>query len=290
MGDTTYVSTPQRLAHHTNTAAPAHASSAALSPHLSAGSDGRRDRVTSGSTITALCEEHCCPQYYGESHDGCSVSPSLSSRQCDTPPRSENMRASSYSSQNMTQCVLPPEQLAVFFSQKDKHKAPTHSSTATHQQRARCGCHGIAVQIDSGPLGLSLEASYGVNGLMLQQAWSDCDIDCDVDKHSVRVQEKRGRGVRNRVIRGTNVGVESRSSSSGLIKVRTAHIKSSTPTPIVAPPPLPLRQGVRCSPLPAWEPRRCKEERKIMRDGILAVEEGDILVRIDHVQVQRNDV
>lgn len=159
-----------------------------------------------------------------------------------------------------------------------------HSSTAVHEPRARCGCRGLTVRVDSGPLGLSLEASYRMQqGFVLRQAWSDCAMDRAMFTHSVHVQNlpgKRGDGH----VGALDLGLEGRSSSSGLIKVRKVGIESVGGTTTIASngggnvlvgPPPPLRPGILS-----------KEARSGVVVGVLEVEEGDILVRVDDVQVR----
>lgn len=158
-----------------------------------------------------------------------------------------------------------------------------HSSTAVHEPRARCGCRGLTVRVDSGPLGLSLEASYRMQqGFMLKQAWSDCAMDKAMFTHSVHVQNlpgKRGEGH----VGALDLGLEGRSSSSGLIKVRKVGVEgvggttigSSNNGSVLVGPPSPLRPGVMS-----------KEARSGVLVGVLEVEEGDILVRVDNVQVR----
>lgn len=140
------------------------------------------------------------------------------------------------------------------------------------------------MRVDSGPLGLSLEASYRMQqGFVLRQAWSDCAMDRAMFTHSVHVQNlpgKRGDGH----VGALDLGLEGRSSSSGLIKVRKVGIESVGGTTTIASngggnvlvgPPPPLRPGILS-----------KEARSGVVVGVLEVEEGDILVRVDDVQVR----
>ncbi len=191
---------------------------------------------------------------------------------------------------------LSPSPAAVFRSKNcDSSYACTpssrnylHSSTAVHEPRARCGCRGLTVRVDSGPLGLSLEASYRMQqGFMLKQAWSDCAMDKAMFTHSIHVQNlpgKRGDGH----VGALDLGLEGRSSSSGLIKVRkvgiegvggAATVASSNNDSVLVGPPSPLRPGVMS-----------KEARSGVLVGVLEVEEGDILVRVDNVQVSNNNL
>lgn len=191
---------------------------------------------------------------------------------------------------------LSPQPLAVFHSKKGTSKSgkasryQRHSSTAVHEPRARCGCRGITVQVNCGPLGLSLEASYRMErGLVLKQAWSDCSADKGMFEHSILVQNMPGRDGR---VGELNVGLnkEGRSSLSGLIKVQAVCIENvadarATPTATtVMEPPLPLRPGVivRSSSLSS---SREAAQRSVL-EGVLEVENGDILVRVNDVQVR----
>ena len=93
--------------------------------------------------------------------------------------------------------LLSPQPIAVFHLKKSKSgkvsRYQRHSSTVVHAPRARCGCRGITVQVNCGPLGLSLEASYRTErGLVLKQAWSDCSVDEGLLKHSILVQNMPG--------------------------------------------------------------------------------------------------
>lgn len=163
-----------------------------------------------------------------------------------------------------------------------------HSSTAVHEPRARCGCRGLTVRVDSGLLGLSLEARYRIeHGLLLKQAWSDCAADRGIVSHSVHVQHLHSDGDKELCCGGTvDSGFESRSSSSGLIRVRTVDPESGEPrtapvcesgsSALVGSPP-PLRPGALSA----------KDSRRTSVPGVLEVEEGDILVRVDDVQVRR---
>lgn len=154
-------------------------------------------------------------------------------------------------------------------------------------------------KVDSGPLGLSLEASYGVNGLILNQAWSDCDIDRGIDRHSIRVRYSQRHREGYTCCSAMDVGTSyDRSSSSGLIKVRRVDIGGSKACALttstlslenlgVVAPPTPLRPCL----LTRRVGRRTAggtggEQAQIVREGVLAVEEGDILVRVDDVQVR----
>lgn len=187
--------------------------------------------------------------------------------------------------------VLSPEPLVNFRSKtNDGSYTPSsqhfhHSSTAVHEPRARCGCRGLTVRVDYGPLGLSLEASYRIKqGFVLKQTWSDCAVDKGLFAHSVHVQNLPGKRGDDHVS-ALDLGLEGRSSSSGLIKVRTVGLDSgavtmasasNTNVNALAGPPLPLRPGITST----------KEVGRSVLDGVLEVEEGDILVRVDDVQVR----
>lgn len=189
---------------------------------------------------------------------------------------------------------LPPQPIAVFHSNKSSKSGKVsryqhHSSTVVHAPRARCGCRGITVQVNCGPLGLSLEASYRMErGLVLKQAWSDCSADKGKFAHSVLVQNMPGRD--GHVGGELDVGVKGgRSSLSGLIKVQAVCIENTsadagaeTPTATVVEPPLPLRPGVvvRSSSFGGEAAQRS------VLEGVLEVENGDILVRVNDVQAR----
>lgn len=153
--------------------------------------------------------------------------------------------------------------------------------------------------MDSGHLGLSLEASYGVDGLILKQAWSDCNIDIGIDRHSIRVQYSQGHREGYMCCAAMDVGKKyDRLSLSGLIRVRTVDIgeSSACATTIstespgnmgIAAPPTPLRPGLLTRKVGRMTAGGTGGEQAcITREGILPVEEGDILVRVDDVQVQ----
>lgn len=187
---------------------------------------------------------------------------------------------------------LSPEPIAVFRSKvNDGSDTPSsqhyhHSSTAVHEPRARCGCRGLTVRVDSGPLGLSLEASYRMEqGFVLKQAWSDCTVDRGMFTHCVHAQNLPGER-REDHVSALDLRLEGRSSSSGLIKVRTVGLESGGRTTTASSsrsdsnaligPPLPLRPGITPT----------KELARSVLVGVLEVEEGDILVRVDNVQVR----
>lgn len=160
-----------------------------------------------------------------------------------------------------------------------------HSSTAVHEPRARCGCRGLTVRVDSGLLGLSLEARYRIeHGLVLKQAWSDCTTDKEMFSHSVHVQHLPNEKANGHSGGAFDLGFESRSSSSGLIRVRavdpgSGDARTTSPckngSALVGSPP-PLRPGALSA----------KDARRMSAAGVLEVEEGDILVRVDDVQVR----
>lgn len=156
-----------------------------------------------------------------------------------------------------------------------------HSSTAVHQPRARCGCRGLTVRVDSGPLGISLEASYRMEqGFVLKQAWSDCAADSGMFTHSVHVQNLPGKRDDGH-IGALDLGLEGKSSSSGLIKVRSVGLEGGggiTKSGVLVRPPLPVPPGITST----------KEAVSSALVGVLEVEQGDILVRVDDVQVYPN--
>ncbi|CAM9503718.1 unnamed protein product, partial [Hapterophycus canaliculatus] len=162
-----------------------------------------------------------------------------------------------------------------------------HSSTAVHEPRARCGCRGLTVRVDSGFLGLCLEARYRIeHGLVLKQAWSDCAADRGMFSHAIHVQHLPSEKDKGHSSGALDFGFESRSSSSGLIRVMTVDPGSDDPrtTPIcksgvntlVGSPPS-LRPGALSA----------KNTPRMNLAGVLEVEEGDILVRVDDMQVTK---
>lgn len=192
--------------------------------------------------------------------------------------------------------VLSPRPIAVFHSNTSSKSGKVsryqrHSSTVlAHAPRARCGCRGITVQVNCGPLGLSLEASYRMErGLVLKQAWSDCSADKGMFEHSILVQNMPGRD--GHVSGELDVGVKGgRSSLSGLIKVQAVCVENTgfdtgagTPsTPTVVEPPPPLRRGVFV------RSASCGGEvaQRNVLEGVLEVENGDILVRVNDIQAR----
>lgn len=255
-------------------AAPIHASSAPLSPV-----------VTDQTTLNDL---ERCPF---RSRLGQNPSPPLSPEEVSAGSSGEE-GTSSYS----LRCAfapsdLSPEPYAVYRSKTndDSYTAPQryhHSSIAVHEPRARCGCRGLTVRVDSGPLGLSLEASYrSEQGFVLKQTWSDCAVDRGLFAHSIHVQNLPGMPGKagDDHVSALDLGLQGRSSSSGLIRVRTVGLESSDGTTTVASsgssvigPPIPLRPGITST----------KQVGRSVLVGVLEVEEGDILVRVDDVQVQ----
>ncbi|CAB1120808.1 unnamed protein product [Ectocarpus sp. CCAP 1310/34] len=171
-----------------------------------------------------------------------------------------------------------PQPVAVFRSRNSNY-TPTsqpnhHSSTAIHEPRARCGCRGLTVRVDSGPLGLSLEASYRVGEtLVLKQAWSDCAADSGMFAHSMLVSNVPGK-VDDDQARVLDPWLDGRLSSSGLIKVRAVGLERDHATMTVR-----TRQGniLNGAPSPPSESRG-----RVV--GVLELDEGDILVRVDNVQ------
>lgn len=177
-------------------------------------------------------------------------------------------------------------------SHKRTCDAATHSSTATHEQRAKCGCHGITVQVNSGPLGLSLEASYGIDGLMLKQSWSDCEGENYLGRYSVHVQQLKGQ-----VACDTDHSVtalkDGKAESSGLIRVSRVGVECSRPPSSgtqISPAYLDPRNsdGIWAPPSPACLGGNDEEHTNLIPAGMLTIEVGDILVRIDRDQVMQN--
>ncbi|CAM9582311.1 unnamed protein product, partial [Scytosiphon promiscuus] len=179
-----------------------------------------------------------------------------------------------------------PQSSASRFTPSTRHRYH-HSSTAVHEPRARCGCRGLTVRVDSGLLGLSLEATCLIeHGFVLKQAWSDCPTDRGVFSHSVHVKKMSNGKCTGHGSGASDLRFESRSLSSGLIRVRaidpgsgdppTAPLWNSGNSPLVGSPP-PLRPGALSA----------KDARRMRFAGVLEVEEGDILVRVDDVQVTK---
>ncbi|CBJ30605.1 hypothetical protein Esi_0203_0042 [Ectocarpus siliculosus] len=229
-------------------AAPVHASSPLLSLPGPPGPRSREQAGKASSSSTVMIRDHTF-----------SVSPQAR----DSAPLS-----------------LSPQPVAVFrsrnsnYTRSSQHK---HSSTAIHEPRARCGCRGLTVRIDSGPLGLSLEASYRVGEtIVLKQAWSDCAADSGMFAHSMLVSNFPGK-VDDDQVRVLDLGLDGRSSSSGLIKVRAVGLERNHATTTVH-----TRQGsmLNGAPSPPNESRGSVV-------GVLELDEGDILVRVDNVQVTK---
>lgn len=270
----------------THATAPKHASAGVLSPHLSPTKYEERTSRTSSSLTEGSDKEVCCTLV--TRRDSCPLSARL------TPNTIVDTQPSTKETPGCTRRVRrSPRPLAIFRSKtkntKNTHKASwsqAHSSTAIHEPRSRCGCRGITVQVNSGPLGISLEAGYRTKeGVILKQTWSDCEIDRAMFRHSVRVQSVHGR--HGRVNTHGGIPEEGRSWTSGLIRVRTIGIDTNhsmtTATAASAgiiEPPLPLRPGVLGCPSP-----QASAARNVFA-GVLEVEEGDILVRVDSVQVR----
>lgn len=177
-------------------------------------------------------------------------------------------------------------------SHKRTYDAVTHSSIATHEQRAKCGCHGITVQVNSGPLGLSLQASYGIDGLMLKQSWSDCEGENYRGTYSVHVQ-----GLKDQVACDSDLSVTARKNgkaeSSGLIRVSRVGVECGRPRSSgtqISPAHSYSRKsdGIWAPPYPACLGGNDEEPADLVPAGMLAIEVGDILVRIDRDQVTQN--
>lgn len=174
---------------------------------------------------------------------------------------------------------LSPQPVAVFRSRISNYTQPSqqnhHSSTATHEPRARCGCRGLTVRVDSGPLDLSLETSYRVGEMfVLKQAWSDCAADSGMFAHSILVSNLPGK-VDDDQVKGLDLGLDGRSSSSGLIKVRAVGLQRDHATTTVR-----THQGGMLDGAPS------PNESRGSVVGVLELDEGDILVRVDNVQVR----
>lgn len=195
-------------------------------------------------------------------------------------------------------CFPEDEQPSAFspgpaaFSRPNKGRAAMHSSTATHEQRARCGCRGITVEVKSGSLGLSLEACYSVDGVLLKQVWSDCDNEKDLCGHSAHVLELEGSTAYRPSDGDGGIGSrrnEGKIASSGLIRVRRVGITGdkgkSAETPGSADSSSSGEAGWGVDSQRLGGARNGTKSPGIIPGGMLAVEEGDILVRVDRDQV-----
>lgn len=148
---------------------------------------------------------------------------------------------------------------------------------AIQQPRAKCGCRGFTIQINSGPIGISFGVSYRVNGVVIRRTWSDLGnrsystgVVCR-DSVQVHCLEKSGRGNDERDI----LRREGRLAWSGLIKV--AAVASSYH----------VTMGQLASRVDymSMGPQEAGGSSREIYEGVLDVEEGDILVRVNDVQV-----
>lgn len=267
-------------------AAPVHASSSLLSQSPSPLISSEQESIGSSADHNTLHDREACTlQRRPGQHDAWppSHSPELSPPDSSSPHRAG--KRSEYSLGCALEPDVSPQNVAVCRSTNSDSISPApspqpyyYSSTTVHEPRARCGCRGLTVRVDSGPLGLSLEASYRIEeGFVLKQAWSDCAADSGMFTHTVHVQKSGKRDDGH--IGALDLGLKGRSSSSGLIKVRRVDLESGGgATGVLVRPPFPLRSGntstieARSSAAPL---------------GVLEVEYGDILVRVDDVQVRK---
>lgn len=151
-------------------------------------------------------------------------------------------------------------------------------SNAIQQPRAKCGCRGFTIQVNSGSIGISFEVSYRVNGIVIRRTWSDLGgsssyssgMSCR-DSVQVHCLERSDRGNDERDI----LGREGRLAWSGLIKV--AAVASSYH----------ITMGRLASHADEMNmrPQEADGSSSNIYEGVLDVEEGDILVRVDDVQV-----
>lgn len=287
------------LANDESMAAPVHASSCSLSPDLSPSVRfrGGTTRASANPSTTSFARHHeegpVCDVQQDISplsgyRRGCTRS--LSPEAIPAPSRWREGTALHYAARRgrlaFSPSPLSPRPFAVFPPKKrevSSKRATSHSSTAVHEPRARCGCRGFTVRIDSGPLGISLMSSYRIEGgLVLKRVWSDCDADSGAFRYSVEVKRRlRGdRDPRGRV-GASDADCVGRSASSGLVKIQTVGIERVANTS-VAEPPLPLRPGVGAG---SSLPGKKKARRVVLEAGVHEAEEGDILVRVDNVQV-----
>lgn len=281
-------------------AAPVYASSCALSPDWSQSArfrDKTTTRASVDSSTTLLAQRREGHALY-QAQQGVSplrghrraFSRSFSPETIPVPSRLRDGRPLCYTARRgqvaFSPSPLSPRPFAVFRSKKTEAsitRVPFHSSTVVHEPRARCGCRGVTVQVDSGPLGFSLVSGYRIKGgIMLKRVWSDCDADSGAFRHSVEVHRVRGDRDHRDHVGALDVEFVGQSGSSGLIKIQTVGIQCVANTSI-AEPPLPLRPGVVVG-----SPRPSKKARGVVlaAAGIQEVEEGDILVRVDHVQAR----
>ena len=158
-----------------------------------------------------------------------------------------------------------------------------HQPTAVQGPRARCGCRGVTVEVESGPLNLTLEAKYAVGGTVLLQTWSESGTGTFASGHFVHVRSVGPRGLPVAECDLASEGGDG-SCSSGLIKVRRMHVDGESTSASASRLPL------RCRPA-RGSLSRSKTRLALLRSKIdesrqmTTVEEGDILVRVDHVQV-----
>lgn len=271
----------------TRKTAPMHASSYPLPPGSAFIKNDGRTRTGSSSNHATVDQE---PKAFARRNDHRPRSRSLSSDILSTvSQQSRERRASTYMARRpLDHYPIYRQPEAMSRSKKREHTPAAslqHSSTAIHEPRARCGCRGITVQVNAGPLGLSLEASYRIDGVVIKQAWSDCAADKGMFRDSVEVQslpEERCDHTGE-----LNITFESRSSTSGLIKVRDVGIENGTTTGTttsVVGPPLPLRPGIGTG---VRSPSSDSTPNTGVFEGVLEVEEGDILVRVDDVQARK---
>lgn len=270
-------------------AAPVHASSCLLSQGPSPLNLFSEQASKASADHTALTDREACAlkgQLAQHPPSSPSLSPEVGFADITSPQRAGRRSGYSVGCAFAPSDLSPQPDVAVCRStDSDSSYAPSpqhnhHSSTAVHEPRARCGCRGLTVRVDSGPLGLSLEASYRMEqGFVLKQAWSDCAADSGMFTHSVHVQNLPGKRDDGH-IGALDLGLKGRSSSSGLIKVRRVGLESgggtSSRSNLLVGPPLPRRPGNTS----------VKETRRSVLVGVLEVEEGDILVRVDDVQVR----
>lgn len=127
------------------------------------------------------------------------------------------------------------------------------------------------------------------------QAWSECGAEQGVERHSVHVSCSRGAPAEDGVSTMDVAGTSGRASTSGLIEVRRVDMGGNRgrPTRATTPlragvlaPPTPLRPGLSARKIGSRSTMWRAEETRTIREGVLVVEEGDILVRVDDVQVR----
>lgn len=259
---------------------------------------GRRKKKTSFNPIVSFAPEdqRFEPRVYVQSKkERYASSSSVSDRQsCNRKLSDEdNIEVRESTLWDEPYCA-PSSELGVI-SSPTISKETTHSSTATQEQRARCGCRGITVQVNSGSLGLSLEANYVVDERQLKRTWSDWEDYRDLERYDISVEQNKGEPIRDTSLCGDWMPTgrdESKAASSGLIKVTRVNIETGKQRKSGTTVESPLSQspaitGNKPRVSSASTSEIDDESLVIVPGGMLAVDEGDILVRVDRDQVRK---